>query len=141
MNKNGPVLVIEDDPDDQEILTDIFKDLDYKNEIIYFANGHKAFEYLTISDNKPFLILSDINMPQLNGFELRDKIQNNEELRSRCIPYLFLTTSASQKSVVNAYSRSVQGFFVKPSSYGSLQRMLKSIMEYWHECIAPNYIA
>jgi CheY-like chemotaxis protein len=141
MNKIGPILIIEDDADDQEVLAEIFKSLEYKNEVIYFTDGDKALDYLNITHNKPFLILSDINMPKLSGFELRDKIQNNEALRAKCIPYLFLTTTASHKSVVDAYSKSIQGFFVKPSSYGSLEQMVKSIIEYWQKCEAPNYQA
>ncbi len=42
MNKTGPIIVIEDDSDDQEILDEIFKELDFKNEIIYFQEGEKA---------------------------------------------------------------------------------------------------
>ncbi len=140
MNKSGPIIVIEDDLDDQEILIDIFKQLDYKNEIIYFSDGNEALEYLVDSNNKPFLILSDINMPKLNGFELRDKIHTNEQLRLKCIPYLFFTTSSSQKSVIDAYSKSAQGFFVKPSSINKLEQIIKKIVEYWQECESPNFI-
>jgi len=60
---------------------------------------------LTNTDNEPFLTPSDINMPKLNGIELKEKIQNNEELRLKSIPYLFFTTSAEQKHVIDAYSR------------------------------------
>lgn len=139
MNKSGPIIVIEDDADDQEILVEIFASLHYKNEIIYFSDGELALEYLTATHNKPFLILSDINMPKLNGMDLRDKVHNNEELRLKCIPYLFLTTAASQKAVIDAYSMSVQGFFVKPNSYEKLKLTIKKIVEYWQECEAPNY--
>jgi hypothetical protein len=45
MNKNGPIVIIEDDTDDREILDEIFKELNFKNEIIYFGEGEKALEY------------------------------------------------------------------------------------------------
>lgn len=141
MNKNGPIIVIEDDADDQEVLVAIFKKLDYKNEIIFFSDGFAALEYLSVSHNKPFLILSDINMPKLNGFELREKVYNNEALKMKCIPYLFFTTSATQQAVVDAYSKSVQGFFVKPNNYEKLESTIKRIIEYWQECISPNQVA
>jgi CheY-like chemotaxis protein len=141
MDKNGPIIVIEDDADDQEIIMSIFKKLDYKNDVIYFFDGDEALAYLLASNDKPFLILSDINMPKLNGFELRDKIQNNEDLRLKCIPYLFFTTAASQQGVVDAYSKSVQGFFVKPQRYADFERTIRRIVEYWQECMAPNYMA
>lgn len=141
MNKNGPIIVIEDDADDQEVLVAIFKKLDYKNEIIFFSDGFAALEYLSVSHNKPFLILSDINMPKLNGFELREKVYNNEALKMKCIPYLFFTTTATQHAVIDAYSKSVQGFFVKPNNYEKLESTVKTIIEYWKQCISPNQVA
>lgn len=140
MNKTGPIVIIEDDVDDQDILTDIFEELNYPNEVIFFGESTKALEYLISTDVEPFLVLSDINMPKLNGLELREKIHNNEELRLKSIPYLFFSTSAEQKHVVDAYSRSIQGFFIKPSNYAKLKSTVVKIVEYWQECVSPNYI-
>jgi len=138
MNKNGPVIVIEDDQDDQDILSEIFVRLGYKNPVIFFADGNDALDYLNKTEIVPFLILSDINMPKINGFELREKIITNEQLQVKCIPYLFFTTSANKKSVIDAYSMSVQGFFVKNNSFDKLEDTIRKIMEYWKECIAPS---
>jgi CheY-like chemotaxis protein len=138
MNKNGPVIVIEDDVDDREILKEVFEKLDYANEILYFEDGEKALKYLLSMSVKPFLILSDINMPRLNGMELREKIYNNEQLNLRCIPYLFLTTAAEQPLVIKAYSQSVQGFFVKPSSLNEIEKLVSNIMSYWKQCHSPD---
>jgi CheY-like chemotaxis protein len=140
MNHPGPIIIIEDDIDDQEILSQVFKELNYGNELVFFGDGQQALEYLTDTDTKPFLILSDINLPKLNGMELREKVHNNEELRIKSIPYLFFSTSGAQKHVVDAYSRSVQGFFVKPSNYEKLKNTIRKIVEYWQECVSPNYI-
>lgn len=140
MNKKGPIIIIEDDVDDQDILAAIFKELDYGNELVFFGDSVKALEYLTDTDIEPFLVLSDINMPKLNGLELREKIHNNEDLRLKSIPYLFFSTSAEQKHVIDAYSRSIQGFFVKPDNYEKLKSILVKIVEYWQDCESPNYI-
>jgi len=138
MNKNGPVIVIEDDEDDQMFLTEIFKKLDYENEIVFFKDGNDALAYLNKTEINPFLILSDVNMPKINGFELRSKINTNEQLHVKCIPYLFFTTNANKKSVIDAYAMSVQGFFVKPNNMDKLELTIKLIMEYWKLCIAPS---
>ena len=140
MNKGGPIIVIEDDKDDKDILTDIFDELNYDNKLIFFADGILALEYLTKTDIEPFLIISDINMPKLNGLELREKIHNNEDLRLKCIPFLFFSTSAEQSHVIDAYSRSVQGFFIKPGNYKELKNTINKMIEYWQECVSPNYI-
>jgi DNA-binding NtrC family response regulator len=140
MNKTGPIVIIEDDLDDQDILTEIFKELNYNNEVVFFGDSLKALDYLTNADIEPFIVLSDINMPKLNGMELREKVHNNEDLRMKSIPYLFFSTSAEQRHVIDAYSRSIQGFFIKPSSYGKLKSTIRKIVEYWQECESPNYI-
>ncbi len=51
------------------------------------------------------------------------------------------TTSSSQKQVINAYSKSVQGFFVKPANIQKLESTLRKIVEYWQECEAAEYIS
>ena len=140
MNKRGPIIFIEDDLEDQDLLSDIFRELDYKNELIFFGDGAQALEYLTNTNIEPFLVLSDINMPKLSGMELREKVHNNEDLRLKSIPYLFFSTSAEQRHVIDAYSRSIQGFFVKPISYDKLKKVIVKIVEYWQECESPNYI-
>ena len=140
MNKTGPIVIIEDDVDDQDILIDIFKELNYDNKPIFFTDSLLALEYLTDTDIEPFLVLSDINMPKLNGMELREKVHNNEDLRLKSIPYLFFSTSAEQRHVIDAYSRSIQGFFVKPTSYDKIKKTIVKIVEYWQECESPNYI-
>ena len=140
MNKRGPIIIIEDDMDDQYILGEIFDELNYENELIFFNDGFEALEYLTNTEIEPFLVLSDINMPKLSGMELRAKVHNNEDLRMKSIPYLFFSTSAEQQHVIDAYSRSIQGFFIKPNNYDKLRSIIRKIVEYWHACESPNYI-
>ena len=138
MNKNGPIIIIEDDRDDKEILMDVFKKLDYSNEIIFFLQSEKALEYLNNSDTVPFLILSDINMPRLNGLELKKKIHTDAALQVKCIPYLFFTTSATKDAVIEAYSMSAQGFFIKEISMAELEKTIFIMVEYWKRCYSPN---
>ena len=139
--KTGPIIVIEDDMDDQELLGEAFKFLNYSNQVIFFSDGYKALEFIEKTDIHPFLILSDINMPKIDGFELRKKIHNNDALSVRCIPYLFLTSGANKKGVTDAYAMSAQGFFIKPNSMGDLQNTIRKIVEYWQECFAPSQYA
>ena len=133
-------MIIEDDQDDQEILGLVFKELNYKNEIIFFSYCESALNYLTATSIEPFIIFSDINMPKLNGIELRSKIHENEDLRMKSIPYLFFSTGAEQQHVIDAYSKSVQGFFIKPFDFIEMKEMIKCIIEYWYKCVSPNYI-
>ena len=137
MNKHGPIVVIEDDADDRLLLDMVFKELKYPNEVTFFPDGQSALEYLKDDSIYPFLILSDINLPKLNGFELRKMVHTNEGLSKKCIPYLFFSTSSDKKSVYDAYTLSVQGFFLKPDNYEKLTNTIRVIVEYWQECYSP----
>jgi CheY-like chemotaxis protein len=139
MNKNGPIIIIEDDEDDQEVLTEIFKSLNTTNELRFFETGTLALKYLDEPDIFPFLILSDVNLPEISGFDLRRQVFENKRMAEKCIPYLFFTTAASQQSVADAYSLSVQGFFVKPHTIEELKETITSIINYWSRCYSPNH--
>lgn len=138
MNIDGPIIVIEDDLEDQFLIGETFKNLAYNNEVLFFDDGIKAMEYLDKTDARPLLILSDINMPKMNGPEIRDVVHNHEQQNVKCIPYLFFTTGANQKLVIDAYSTSVQGFFKKPTSFDDFERTIRTIVDYWRECISPS---
>lgn len=139
MNRTGPIIIIEDDKGDQELLNIAFEELNFINEIIFFKDPVIALDFLTTSAVEPFIILSDLHMPKLNGIELREKIHTNQDLGLKCIPFLFFSTSAEQKYVVDAYSKSVQGFFIKPNTIDALTKLLATIVHYWQECESPNY--
>jgi len=138
MNRNGPIIIIEDDADDKDMLEEVFKKLGYTNELLFFLDGQAALDFLNRSDVIPFLILSDINMPKLSGLALRDKIKMDAKLQLKCIPYLFFTTASSEQAVIDAYSLSAQGFFIKQNTMAELEKTISVIMEYWKRCAAPN---
>ena len=138
MNKKGPIVVIEDDLDDQMVLKAVFERIKVENEVRFFSDGEAALLYLKDPQVCPFLILSDVNMPKLNGFELKRMVQTNEALSAKCIPYLFFTTAVNEKAVYDAYTMSAQGFFVKPSSFEELVTILTTMIGYWKLCYSPT---
>ena len=138
MSKSGPIIVIDDDLEDHLIMDEIFRNLNYPNKVLFFSDGKTAVDYLITTEDPPFIIISDINMPGMNGFEIRHKICENEKLNSKCIPYLFFTTSVDRKAVRDAYKMSVQGYFIKPATMTDLQNTLKKIIDYWQESYAPS---
>ena len=138
MNTTRTILIIEDDADDCELIQEALRSIKVSNQIKCFENGDDAFKYLDTTSDVIFLILSDINMPRLNGFELRERVFTNKELSKKCIPYIFFTTSASRESVINAYAFSAQGFFIKPSKFSELEEVVVSIVTYWKKCYSPS---
>ncbi len=138
MNNNGPVLIVEDDEDDRELLIDVFRNLKLRNQILFFSSGQQALNYLRSSDTIPFLILSDINMPGLSGPELCDKIRNDDNLGRLQLPFVYFTTSTTKHAIAKAYDVAADGFFIKPNSYQELEDRIQTIVSYWVECQLPS---
>ncbi len=138
MLKTGPIIIIEDDKDDQDLIGEAFQELEIPNRIDFYSNCQKALDYLLTTKEQPFLILSDVNLPGMNGTELRRIINQTEYLRIKSIPFVFFTTTATRGAVMEAYQLMVQGYFQKPMSTGEIKRNLKLIIDYWQNCLHPN---
>lgn len=137
MNKK-PIIVVDDDPDDLELLQQAFSEMNVDNEIIVFDNGLKFLEYLKTTENGTFFILCDINMSKIDGLELKRIIFDDERLRIKCVPFIFLSTSGASSSIMKAYSYGVQGYFIKPNSLEKLKSMLDAMITYWNDSQHPN---
>lgn len=139
MHKSTPIIIVEDDPDDQELMRTIINDLDIGSEIKVFGMCDDAYEYLDTTTDSPFIIFSDVNMPRVDGVAFKERIDNNPRLRMKSIPFVFFTTSTNQKAVNSAYANlSVQGYFQKPSGYNEARELVKLILTYWLHCKHPN---
>ncbi len=133
-----PIIIVDDDPDDPELLQQAFSELNIDNEIIVFNDGLKFLEYIKATENGTFFILCDINMSKLPGLELKKIIDDDERLRLKCVPFIFLSTSGASSSIMTAYSYGVQGYFIKPNTFEKLKRMLDGMIAYWSESEHPN---
>lgn len=131
MYKLGPIVIVDDDKEDLELYSLIFKSLNVKNEILLFEEGGEFLKFMRASNEKVFFILCDINMPQMNGFELRNQLNLDQSLASRSIPFLFFSTSNNVNHISKAYQSSIQGYFLKPSTIEEINMMFKSIVSYW----------
>lgn len=130
--------MIDDDQEDLDIFSYAFREIDTGNEIVTFCDGIKALEFLKKSEREFLFILCDINMPKLNGLELRQSIYDDVILRQRSIPFLFLSTADNRIFVDKAYDLSVQGYFRKPAHLDEVKEMLRAIIVYWQYSHHPN---
>lgn len=138
MSLQGPIVCVEDDEDDQFLLRHAIQQMGVTNPLLFFSNGVEALEFLENTPIQPFLILCDINMPLLNGIELRRQINASAYLREKAIPFVFLTTTATEETVREAYRGLVQGFYQKSPSASGLLQQIRHIIEYWKGCLHPN---
>jgi len=139
MKSKEPIIIIEDDLDDQEVLRDVFEELQVTNELQFFDDCDKAFAHLMSLPEKPFLIISDINLPKTNGIELKQRIDTTDRLRQMAIPFVFLTTSDAQQTIDAAYRiNNLQGYFQKSHTMADIKRKVKLILDYWTEALHPK---
>jgi len=139
--KSGPIIVIDNDVDDQEVFEDVLKSLGVSNELVLLDNCNDALNYLKTTADQPFVIFCDVNMPGLSGIEFKRRIDDDQQLRRKSIPFVFYSTSVDQKTVNEAYTQmTVQGFFQKKNSIEAIKNGIRLILDYWSECKHPNTI-
>ena len=108
INEKKTILVVEDE---QSMITLIRYNLESAGYIIYSVkNGHEALDYC--KGDKPDLIISDIGMPGMDGFELRQSLLDDERLRA--IPFIFLTAKTQSEDQLKGIRLGVSHFLTKP---------------------------
>ena len=138
MKKTGPIIIFEDDPDDIEILLEIFKTIPIHNGVLIFEHATQVIEYLRATKEQPFLILSDINAAKMTGLELKAKMDSEPALKEKTIPFVFLSTSKDPRMVTKAYEHEAHGYFEKKDTMTEMHRQIQLIIQYWQESLHPR---
>ena len=130
MRNSKPILLVEDDRVDVMMVKRALKDLNVTNLLVHTPNGKEAFEYLTGEGNeRPCIILLDLNMPRMNGIELLKVIKADGELKK--IPVVVLTTSRDTEDKFETFELGAAGYIVKPADYKKFVEAMRTIDIYW----------
>jgi CheY-like chemotaxis protein len=135
---NNPIYLVDDDADDEAIIVEVLREIGVTNDVVLFTTGEKLLRELRTNPVVPFLIISDINLPGMNGFDLRRKILRESSIIDKTIPFIFWTTSASENQVKEAYDLSAHGFFLKGTNFTDIKHSMEKIIEYWSSSLAPQ---
>ncbi len=108
------ILVAEDDPGSSKLLD--FRLKSQGHDIIFVMDGGEALE--TATEEKPDLILLDIMMPVMNGFQVLRKLKSQEETKD--IPVIMLTAKAQEKDIVTGLETGATDYVTKPFSFAEL---------------------
>src|SRR6478752_7480065 len=130
--KDNHIILIDDDEEDCELFTNACAELNIPNKILMFNDSKKAFDYLISMTTQPFFIICDVNMPVIDGIQLRQKINEDDALRLRAMPFLFWSTSGSELLINRAYTLNIQGFFKKPNSMREIKEIITAVTIYWN---------
>lgn len=136
MNETQPILLLEDDEIDVATIQRAFKELHIKNPLVVCENGVKGLEWLHAHlDGLPGLILSDIDMPVMNGLEFLEKLKQDPALCM--LPVVILSTFKEESDRALAFKRGVAGYMIKPIDPSMYLSVMKTISLYWRESQLP----
>lgn len=139
MSRSKPVtiMLVEDDEVDVKALRWAFNNLKIANPLVVACDGVQALEMLPTVP-RPYLIITDLNMPRMNGIELLRKLRQSEEFRDSIV--FVLTTSNDEQDKVDAYHLNVAGYMLKSDMGNSFTRAIGMIENYWKvvEFPGPN---
>jgi DNA-binding NarL/FixJ family response regulator len=116
------------------------KELKLTNKLIFFHTADELLHELKNNSTVPFIIISDINLPKIDGFQLRQKILEQTEVTDKSVPFIFWSTTASEAQIKKAYDLSAHGFFLKGRSYKEIKEGINEIIKYWSRSLSPTGI-
>ncbi|MEK7250927.1 MAG: response regulator [Bacteroidota bacterium] len=130
MKTEESILLVEDDVVDAMTVKRALKDLNVTNKLMVKGNGEEALAFLRDENNeKPCIIILDLNMPKMNGIELLRALKQDEQLRR--IPAVVLTTSKGEQDRFETFDLSVAGYMIKPVEYPQFVEVVRNINLYW----------
>ena len=111
--RKARILCAEDEQDIRENIADILRDEGF--EVFEAANGKLAFE--SFLQNKPDLVISDIMMPELDGYGLLELIRGSKNTRNNTVPFIFLSALGQKENVLKGVNSSANDYLIKPIDF------------------------
>ena len=118
--------IIDDDPDDRNLLIEAINDINPSIKCITANNGQEGLLKLTNSRHFPSIIFLDLNMPRINGRQFLTKLKSDPQLRN--IPVIIYSTSSDQKEIDELMLLGARDYLVKQWDYSVLKERLYIIL-------------
>jgi CheY-like chemotaxis protein len=138
------ILLVEDNPDDRELMKLAFAQGEISHNLIALADGIEALNYLQrsvgaqgeITSSRdptlgvmPSLIVVDLNLPRINGIEVLKRIRADS--RTRIIPVVIISSSNEPQDLIDSYINGCNSYIRKPIHFTQLQSFVREISTYW----------
>jgi CheY-like chemotaxis protein len=128
-----PILLVEDNPDDEELTRIAFAESKLINELVVMRDGAEALEYLLDPDGKghalPALVLLDLKLPKVDGLEVLRQVRASP--RTRLLPVVVLTTSKEESDLVASYQTGCNSYIRKPVAFSQFVEAVRQLSVYW----------
>ncbi|RJR20071.1 MAG: response regulator [Desulfobacteraceae bacterium] len=135
--KGKTILLVEDNPDDEELTLLALKENNIMNDVIVARDGVEALDYLFKNgayagqdrNVLPQLILLDLKLPKLGGLEVLERLRSNQ--RTRLIPVVVLTSSSEEEDIIASYLKGANSYVRKPVEFDRFADAVRQLGLYW----------
>jgi two-component system response regulator len=131
------ILLVEDNPNDEELTLYALKKNNITNQIQVVRDGAEALEYLFCTgayahrqiNEPPKVVLLDLKLPKVDGLEVLEQVKS--DTRTRAIPVVVLTSSQEERDIVESYQLGVNSYIVKPVDFEQFIEAVRQLGMYW----------
>ncbi len=132
-----PILLIEDNPDDEALTLRALQKNNIKNDVVVARDGAEALDYLFATGAHagrdarvmPHVILLDLKLPKVSGFEVLKALRSDP--RTRLLPVVILTSSNEERDRVEGYGLGANSYVRKPVEFGNFIEAVRQLGLYW----------
>lgn len=132
-----PILLVEDNPDDEALAIRAFSKIHISNKIIVARDGVEALDFLFAtgqyagrhSDQHPSVVLLDLKLPKIDGLEVLRRIRENDS--TRILPVVILTSSKEEQDIVQGYNYGANSYVRKPVDFNEFAKAVSQLGAYW----------
>jgi CheY-like chemotaxis protein len=137
MNSAVEILLVEDNPDDADLVIRALKKHNLGNNIIHVKDGEEALDFLFARgkyENRsmkdvPKVILLDLKMPKVDGMQVLQTIKSDE--RTKSIPVVIMTSSKEDQDIIKGYKLGANSYVVKPVNFIEFSKAVAELGMYW----------
>jgi CheY-like chemotaxis protein len=130
--KEVTIVMIEDDEGHARLIEKNVRRAGVNNEIIPFTNGTDALDFIlgpdrsgTVSSDRPLLILLDLNLPDMSGIDILEKVKSNPHAKR--LPVVILTTTDDEREIQRCYDLGANVYITKPVEYDSFAHAIRQL--------------
>lgn len=136
MHELKRILLVEDSPNDVELILAALEENRLANEVVVVRDGEEALDYLyrrgvfrLRMEGNPVVVLLDLKLPKVDGLEVLAQLKSDSQLRR--VPVVVLTSSGEEQDVINSYNLGTNAYVVKPVDFHEFVDAVKELGLFW----------